>query len=120
MVYQRAETIPDQLQILGWDGKACTWKSFLEDVGWCVHSTMASERRYVVARVRPQMIGEAKALVSRWKASNFDREIGPALFTQELARIKLVRRPIEDANVMSNRYLEFDRRVHEPIASVML
>ena len=97
-----------------------TWRSFLTDFDWYVHSVKASERRYLVARVRPQMTDEARTLISRWKASEFDRETGPALFIRKLAKSKLVRRPLKDANSMFGRYFDFNRRGGESIASVLV
>ena len=48
------------------------------------HSVKVTERRYIVARVKPYLIREAKTLATRWKARDFDHVDGPEWFIKRL------------------------------------
>ena len=39
---------------------------FKRDFNWYLHSVKVTERRYIVARVKPYLTGEAKTLVTMW------------------------------------------------------
>ena len=43
-----------------WDGKPRGWKKFKEEFTWHLHGVKLSDRRYVVARLKPWLEGEAK------------------------------------------------------------
>ena len=108
------------LKIPSWDGKPRTWATFKRDFDWYLHSVKVTERRYIVARVKPYLTGEAKTFVTRWRARDFDHVNGPDLFIRRLSESGLVRRPLKNANVSFGRYFSFERRSGEPTQSVLV
>ena len=114
------ETSSNYLRIPSWDGKPRTWATFKRDFDWYLHSVKVTERRYIVARVKPYLTGEAKTFSTRWRARDFDHVNGPELFIRRLSESGLVRRPLKDANVSFDRYFSFERRSGEATQSVLV
>ena len=107
-------------KIPSWDGQPRTWAGFRRDFKWYLHSTKVTERRYIVARVRPYFTGEARTLIARWEPEEFDHVNGPSLFLQRLANSDLVRRPLKDANIFFDKYFGFERKPGEKVQSVLV
>ena len=105
---------------ISWDGKPASFQKFEQSFDWFLHATKHDDRRYIVARVKPWLTGEAKDLVANWKPEKHDCEDGPQKFLKDLRESKLVRRPLMDANVQFGRYFGISRRHSETVSAMMV
>ena len=103
-----------------WDGRPQTFLNYTEDVEWYISSLQSDKRKFAVGRLVSDLAPSVKALVRKWRPSDFEKEDGAKLFLDRLRASPLVRQPLPDADVMMERWKSFIRRQGENIGDYLV